>query len=137
MESVPQNEEFKRPDFNSEIGEFERTAKVFGVDESALLFLAEEGSLVDLSEEVWESLENTDSFDIEKEDYGAVASHAASAEPKRDWQSIVRAVLDKEKLPAPIIVKNNETYYLVSGNTRLMVSRAMGINPKVWIFEMN
>ncbi len=137
MESLPQNYVFERPDFNAEIGEFERTAKVFGVDESALLFLAEEGNLIDLSEEVWANLENTDSFEIGLGDWGVVESHTVVLEPQRDWKSIQDSLINKEKLPAPIIVKKDNSYYLISGNTRLMVSRALGIIPKVWIFEMN
>lgn len=137
MENLPTSEYFKKPEFNDEFGEFQRTAEVFGIDESALLFLAEEGQLEVLSEEAWFALENTDSFDIEIEDWKSVEEHSTIHEVRRDWESIKEAMESGHTLPAPIILRSKERYYLVSGNTRLMVSRAIGIAPKVWVFEIN
>jgi hypothetical protein len=138
MESQPrQTELFKKPDFIDELGEFKRVADVFGVDESVLLFLAEEGKMEYLSDEVWSKLENTDSFSIKEGDWAGVEAHSSAHTPRRDWEVIKHGIESNEQVPAPIIVKKGDVYHLVSGNTRLMVCRTLGVVPRVWLFEIN
>ncbi|MEZ4195175.1 MAG: hypothetical protein R3B53_02140 [Candidatus Paceibacterota bacterium] len=45
VENFEQTADFIKPDLVDEIGEFKRTADVFNIEDSALLFLAEEGCL--------------------------------------------------------------------------------------------
>ena len=40
-------------------------------------------------------------------------------------------------LPAPIVLMQNNEPYLVGGNTRLMVSRAMGVQPMILKVVLN
>lgn len=88
----------------------------------------EDGKLIDLDEEIWAKLENTDSYLID------------SMEQAREFASIykkdIENILKADKLPAPIIVKIEDKYELVSGNTRLMVARALKIKPKVWVIDL-
>lgn len=55
----------------------------------------------------------------------------------RDWESVKTALEGGVPLDAPIIMKRGDQTHLVSGNTRLMVARAMGIRPQVWVFEVD
>lgn len=54
----------------------------------------------------------------------------------RDWQSIKSGVERGQAYDAPIVMKYRDTYHLVSGNTRLMVAKALGRKPQVWLFEV-
>ena len=39
-------------------------------------------------------------------------------------------------MSAPIILNSSDNgYYLIAGNTRLMVAKALGVRPKVWLVE--
>ena len=129
---------FKYPDIQNEFGEFERVGKTFGIDSSALIFLAEQGELVTISDDIWSKLENTDSNSVEFGNWDAVHDHSnPNDEFKRDWESLRAKMESGKTLDAPIIMKFGERYHLVSGNTRLMISRAKGIAPKVLIFEID
>lgn len=124
---------FKYPDIATEQGEFERVSKEFGIDTSVLEYLAQNGELVELREDIWQILENTDSSDISPGDFEKVAE--LSAQVNRDWEAIHKGLLSAKEIEAPIIMKHEGRYHLVSGNTRLMVVRAMGLTPTVLLFE--
>ncbi len=130
---------FILPKLESEVGEIERVAGVFARKNasgfvSSFMATAKVSELVPLSEEEWVKLENTDSYDIPTGDWGMVKYHADAE--NRDWQSLKIKMEIGESLDAPIILKIGETLHLVSGNTRLMVSRAMGIVPKVLLVNL-
>ena len=129
-------ERFSNPDVFSERGEFARTAEALGVDESVLLYLAQEnGSLVHLDEEMWARLENTDSYEITTGDWEEVARLAQMV--GRNYEDI-RTKLEQGATPdAPIVANIGGTLHLVSGNTRLMVARAAGITPSVFLFTVD
>ncbi len=132
FEPIP--EYFIFPDITKERGEFERVADTFGVDSETLVFLAsEEGRLRDLSNEIWEKLDNTDSNKYEKDNWEAVREFSEMC--GRDWLDLKKKIEKGNRIDAPIIMKYGELYHLVSGNTRLMVARALGIIPKVLVFE--
>lgn len=128
---------FNQPDIFREKGELERVAKKFGIDSSVLLYQAQQGNMRTLNETDWCTLDNTDSYYIESGDWETVASHAQEQEIVRDWESIKTALETGTQLDAPIIMKIGDQTHLVSGNTRLMVSRALGIKPQVWVFEVD
>ena len=123
---------FVYPDIMKEAGEFERVALTFSIDTSVLLFQAKDGEMTSLDEDMWQKLENTDSNRFESGDWDKVAEYATMAE--RDWQSIHNST---SGIDAPIIMKFGDRYHLVAGNTRLMVARARGINPKVLLFSID
>jgi hypothetical protein len=127
-------QQFRFPNIKSEYGEFERVAKAFELDSTTLEFLAqEEGRLIDLNDELIRVLENSDIGKIKKGGWETVGSLAREYE--RDWVDLKEKMEKKIPLDAPIIMKQSNTYHLVSGNTRLMVARALGIIPKVLLFE--
>ncbi len=126
---------FKYPNIQREEGEFERVGATFGVETSVLMFQAQKGELVTLSENIWRNLENTDSNRFERGDWEAVAEHAKAHDVGRDWEDLKSKLETGKQLDAPIIMKFGERYHLVSGNTRLMVARAKGIRPTVLLFQ--
>lgn len=86
-ESFEQKQDnFKYPDIFSESGEFERVAKEFGVELSVLEYQAQNGSLVTLEEDTWNSLENTDSHSIETGGWREVEE--LSSQVNRDWADL-------------------------------------------------
>lgn len=137
-EKVPQ-ERFKYPDIEAERGEFERVAATFNLDADTLMFLAkEEGFLTPLTEEIWEKLENTDSNTFNQKDTDAwdkIKECCEAQDQPRDWQKFKKLEGQGIAVDAPIILKYEDHYHKVAGNTRLMVARALGITPQALMFE--
>jgi hypothetical protein len=131
-------EVFSKPDIFSEKGEFERVADTFNIDSSVLLWSAQQGSMTQLTEDIWSTLQNTDSYSVEKDDHDTAHQHAESV--GRNYRVVAEAiyagVANNEPIHAPIVMKIGNAYHLVSGNTRLMAARAYGVAPKVWLFEV-
>ena len=126
---------WKKPDLEEEIEEIERTAIVLDIDASKLFEDAKKGKIIDLSDDIWSKLDNTDSWDIKSiEDARVLAD-----EYDKDIESLIRGFESgKASMPAPIILKRQEGgYYLIAGNTRLMVARAFGMIPKILLVEDN
>lgn len=121
-----------RPYLHDEIDEIERIASELEISQEALIDGFESnGRLIELTNRMWANLSNTDSFNIARlEDAVSLADGY-----DRDWTSILRAFREDDVLPAPIILSYNSDYYLVAGNTRLMISRALGLTPKAFIFK--
>ncbi len=133
-------ERFTFPNIKSELGEFDRVADTFGLESDVLVFLAKtEGKMVVLDDAMWVHLHNTDSINITKGDWETVDANVQegnkSADKPRDWKFLKHKIESGIKLDASIIMKYGDLYHVVSGNTRLMVSKALGINPEVLIFE--
>lgn len=118
-----------KPDFAEEAEEIELQARILEMDVGELTRALESGYLSILPDEVWEIIKNTDSW--ETEDLGRVRE--LSAEYEKDVGSILNGIHNKSPLPAPMVIyKPDVGYYLIGGNTRLMVCRALGIRPVVW-----
>jgi len=84
---------FKVPDIFAEQGEFERVAQELGIeglDSSVLMFRAQSGSMVPLSERMWANLENTDSYAVTKDGHDVAENLANQAE--RDYRAVAEAV---------------------------------------------
>src|SRR3989338_3329479 len=130
------------PSLDDEKGEIERVAKEFAKISAAGFIerfkrIAKSCVLSKLDEETWKILENSDSFDIAKEDWRKVRKNSfAGGESPKDWHIILDKFKSGYLLDAPIILKIGEKLHLLSGNTRLMVARALGITPMVLIVDM-
>ncbi len=125
---------FKFPNIFKESGEFRRVATEFNIEESVLEYLAQQGQLVELTDDLWNQLENTDSATLEFGDWVSVENLANQV--NRDWSTLRQKLEKGEIVEAPIIMKTQDQYHLVSGNTRLMVAKALGIRPSVLLFEI-
>jgi len=135
---------FVIPSFESdEMGEIERVKQYFGIkaDNFIQKFVerTKQGKLEKLVDEVWDTVENTDSHsdNILRGDWSAVQHIAEQQEKKRDWQDIRNKMQNGRELDAPIIARRGDALHLVTGNTRLCVARAMGIRPDVIIVDIS
>jgi hypothetical protein len=117
------------PNIQKEMDELERTADTLGIDLNGLIQATQQSKLVPLDEMTWRSMKNTDSYGIKKGDMRTVNSLGSGY--GRDVGSILNAFQQGGTLPAPIVLVRNNKPYLVGGNTRLMVARAMDVQPMI------
>ncbi|HUO56037.1 MAG TPA: hypothetical protein VMU27_01195 [Candidatus Paceibacterota bacterium] len=150
MEEVPRKLEgnesvFVLPNVEKELGEIERVAQKYSPQDpevfvNTFVEKAKQATLVDLTEEVWGSLDNTDSFYIPAGGWEKIAEHVEYENKEtganRSWEDLRRKMQQGQELDAPIIFKHSDGIHLVSGNTRLMVARALGKKPKVLLVEL-
>jgi hypothetical protein len=152
---IEKNMEFQKnpnwiqPDLKKEQGEIERVVREFLKKEpdqeniDTIIYTLESAPLIDLSEEEWRLLENTDSFNNVRpgniEDAKRITEEynlELAPENRRTFASILKG-FSGGNMEAPTILKNaHGILHLISGNTRLMVARALGIRPKVIIAEV-
>ena len=130
-----------KPDIIVEMGEIERVAKRFGKtfqEQKSIIIEISQGvnrvELVDLTEDLWKSLENTDSSGVSIGDY--VRVHALAEKYNKDDKRLINQMNLGTDMQAPIITQYGNTLHLVSGNTRLMLARAAGQTPKVIIVPL-
>jgi hypothetical protein len=91
---------------------------------------------VELSDDIWDNLENTESNEITKGDIDSVRS-LAKKYGKTNPDVLVKA-LKSDEYHRPLIVKfDGDRYHLVAGNTRLCTAKAMGMTPNVFIADMS
>ena len=146
MEKIPIQSEslYVFPMIEREIGEIERVAQLFAPntqEEFIQKFISHAHSthITLFDEDSWKILENSDSFGISVHDWAEVAHHAVQGhtDHPRDWKDIKEKLEKGIAVDAPIILKRGGVFHLVSGNTRLMVARALGIKPAVLIVTMD
>ena len=152
MEGRKINPNWIRPDLQEERGEIERVVIEFLKKEptteniSAVVSALESAPVVDLSDEEWELLENTDSHldnvrpghieDAEK--VNDVYNLELPPENRCDLKKTLAGFMNGSKMKVPTILKDKAgKLHLVSGNTRLMISRALNIRPKVIIGKLD
>jgi hypothetical protein len=112
------------PIIKAENEEIERTAGELGLPYDVVYNSFVNGDEVTLTDEMWSRLENTDSYDINSEE--------EAIELAQYYGKDIQSILAAEKTPPALILQYSPNkYYLVGGNTRLMVARAKGINPQV------
>ncbi len=145
---VAHNVQWIRPDLKvgDEPGEIERVARTFAPEDVPVFIerfyvRAENAREQELTEEVWARLDNTDSYDIAPNDFAQIEEHISHCNyggnrTTRDWQYLKGKMERGEELDMPVIAHIGDVYHLVSGNTRLMVARALGIRPRVLLVEM-
>ena len=85
-----QKEYFKWPDIEAEKGEFERVAKTFEIDDSVLMFQARDVELIDLDENIWSNLDNTDSNRFSRGDLET--AHKFACEASRDSHDLQQKI---------------------------------------------
>jgi hypothetical protein len=145
-EIVPQ---WIRPDLQNERGEIERVIRDFLSEDpnektiTNIIAILEGSPLIDLSDEEWSLVENTDSF------HGVRAGHVEDAEQltegynqelkaenKRDFNGLLNSFKQGRDIEAPTILKSKGILHLVSGNTRLKIARGLNSRPKVIIGQL-
>lgn len=132
-----------KPELYVEEGELDRVAKVFYPP----AFLAEHAQALTgvlqerfnattpqlLSNEIWWKLQNTDSHDVR---VGHIEDVKEIIGTIRDWENIKTNFEKGSTMEMPIIAKFPDgVYHTVAGNTRIVVSKALGIRPMVVIVD--
>jgi hypothetical protein len=113
-----------------EVSEIYRTAEVLGIDFETLMKRVKESNLEILDDKTWEMMENSDSWETVTVD----EANARAYDYDRDIANVFEGM--GKELPAPIVLMNDGTPYLIAGNTRLMASRALKVRPKVLMVRM-
>jgi len=130
-----------RPNIEGEMDELQRLSQDLKRDEDIdvsvddLVKAFQESEEQTLSNDVWINLENTESNEIEKGDWDSVMNIAKKY--KKTNPKKLKISIEKGDYSRPLIVKLGERYILVAGNTRLCTAAAMGVNPKVFIANIN
>lgn len=133
FEQSMDNVSWYKPDLSEEHEEMERTSKELGIDLQEIVDGYKNGSLEELNNDMWQMMENTDSWDIK--DLEAARRYAE--EYGKDIENIIDGFKKGKELPAPIVlIKDDKVPYLIAGNTRLMVAKALKVVPKVVIVRI-
>lgn len=121
------------PDFNYEDSEFKRTARDLKLKYSFIRkSVLTKGFLVEFNDDLWRTCDNTSSFKINS--LSDCNDYLIKVDRNRNLKRLIEGFKNNNEIPAPIvIIKSDNQPYLVGGNTRLMVSKALGIRPKVWL----
>ena len=116
------------PPLEEEIGEFKRVSRELEIDLPSLISLYEKGTVGNMDEETWSKLENTDSWlTTDLKQVFKIAERSG-----RNVQALLEAFQAGQPMQTPIVLfLSDGRTHLVSGNTRLMLCRAIGERPKI------
>lgn len=100
--------------------------------ENKIIDVMQEGDDIELTDEIWQKIENTESYNIAE---GEI-EHARKISEKnhhntKGFEDIRKKMQKGEELSMPTILEINDRYFLISGETRLLESRAYGTRVKV------
>jgi hypothetical protein len=120
------------PSLDEEYGELERIVDegyISSIENAVDAFNHGKLKKLGLNDPRWVNIENADSGqDLTLDDVREIAGGYG-----RDVDRILAGIRDGSKLPAPIMLELSDgSLHNVAGNTRLMVCRALGIEPTVW-----
>lgn len=130
-----------KPNVKGEMDEIKRVSQYltrhedFAVSVDEVKKALKRAEEVTLTNELWSKLENTESNQVKKGEFDkvlAIAKHYNKSNPYK-----LRMKLVDDTYERPMIVKFGDRYHLVSGNTRLSTAASMGMNPKVFIGDLN
>lgn len=130
--------DWEKDEFSAEQEEFERTIREFDSSRKRFLtnlaYLKEQyktASVIELSNEDWKAMQNTDSWETttRKKIQLAINANNESRDLTRVFNQFAAG-----KVKAPIAIRlEDNTLYLVAGNTRLMIARVLKVRPKIVI----
>lgn len=122
---LEQRSSWHAPELSSEYEELERQAADLGVPVGEMVRAFRGGRLVALEPGVWSGMLNTDSNDPR------LSFETVRSWRDKDVEGIERALAEGLPLPAPIVLRHGGRHWCVAGNTRLSLSRLMGVAPMV------
>lgn len=129
---------WKIPSFNDEYNNLEFIAEQLDLSMDTIKTEFNQGELRILPNSIWDKLKNTDSTKTENfHDLVQVIQKYQKKDPEysKDWKSIKNGMKDSmAKMTAPVVMKHGKDYYLISGNCRLMVAKALSVQPFVYLF---
>jgi hypothetical protein len=131
------------PRWPDEVAEFVRCCETIpcwpvpwsGRDPALIEARAKLGGRHSLSQEDILDLDNFCGSDGEISWAAAVEETASGG---RDLYGIAQSLLNGEPVPMPLVARlKNGGLYLVGGNTRLLATTLLGLDPTVWLFDAN
>ena len=130
-----------RPDIEGEMDELQRFSQELSRDEDIKVSVDEIIQSLEksqeqlLTNEIWGTLENTESNEIEQGDWKTV--NKIAREYKKTSPKVLKKEIESDEYKRPLIAKLGDRYILMAGNTRLCTAAAMGVNLNVFIAEIN
>lgn len=130
-----------RPDIEGEMDEIQRFSQELSRDEGIEISVDEVIESLENSEEqtltndLWGTLENTESNEVEEGDWKTVIEIAK--EYRKTNPKILKKEIESGEYKRPLIAKLGDRLILIAGNTRLCTAAAMGVNLNVFIAEIN
>ena len=130
----------KRPDIEGEMDELQRAVQDLSRDKDVdisveqLVKAFNNSNEETLTNDIWGKLENTESNEIQKGDTNTVMK-IAKMYNKTSPKILAKAIMNGE-YNRPLILKLEDRYILVAGNTRLSTAAAIGVSPKVFIAKI-
>ena len=127
------------PNIKGEMEEIERATQdlnrhhQFNVSVRDMVEAFELSTPVTLNPEIWDSLENTESNQIKKGDFKSVFRIADIYDKSNPLKLAKKFKEGTYKYP--LIVRFEDRYHLVAGNTRLSTAAALGFTPMVFIAD--
>jgi len=121
------------PDIEEAANKFQKVALDLGLDIEDIQSKIPGGRLTVLNAEVWAHLANSDSWTIESMEEAEVRA----AMRDEDLQPILDVISAGKTVSAPIVLwLGDGTPYLVTGNDKLMIARAMDTEAQVFFVDM-
>lgn len=71
------------------------------------------------------------------DDLEELKSMVKSYKRPRDIESIISGFENNDKIPYPIILKGNNGYHIMAGNTRINIARIMNITPEALLVDVS
>mgnify|MGYP001575846363 CR=1 FL=1 len=147
QKELHQEIDWVRPHIESETGEIERVATIISGSDNQqsphyketfleIIHAIAKAHLEELPDDTWSALENTDSYHEVRP--GHIEDVQKLAEKyNKDWRLLLDAIQHNTPIQAPIIlIKEDGVPYLVAGNTRLAIARALEARVKALISHL-
>lgn len=87
--------------------------------------------IIDVTNELWGDIHNLSKNDSIEDITQMVSTYTIP----RDVERIKNGIESGASLPLPVILKGDDGYHIMSGNTRLNVARVMGVETKAILID--
>ena len=130
-----------RPDIEGEIDEIQRFSQELSRDEGIEVSVDEvikslkKSQEQTLTDDLWNTLENTESNEVEEGDWKTV--NRIARDYKKTSPKILKKEIESGEYKRPLIAKLGDRHILIAGNTRLCTAAAMGVNLNVFIAKID
>jgi hypothetical protein len=130
-----------RPDIEGEMDEIQRFSQELSRDEGIEVSVDEvikslkKTQEQTLTDDLWNTLENTESNEVEEGDWKTV--NRIARDYKKTSPKILKKEIESGEYKRPLIAKLGDRHILIAGNTRLCTAAAMGVNLNVFIAKID